>query len=129
MLNADSSTLKSESDDQRRKTPPTIPRVAALSCTRWTSERMLSTELLGNARLELLDEEVRRVRAVDEAEQREREEDERHEREQGEVGDHRGEMRAAVGEELRQEGSLPDAHERELLPRQVPHVRSAAEFD
>ena len=50
MLNADSSALKSESDDQRSATPPTIPSVAALSCTRWTSERMLLSELVGNAR-------------------------------------------------------------------------------
>ena len=51
MLNADSSTLKSESDDQRSATPPTIPSVAALSCTRWTSVRMLFNEVVGNARL------------------------------------------------------------------------------
>jgi hypothetical protein len=50
MFSADSSALKRDSDDQSRKTAPTIPRVAALSCTRWTSERMLSTELPGNAR-------------------------------------------------------------------------------
>ena len=78
-----------------------IPSVAALSWTRWTSERMLSSELPGKARAQLLDEEVRRVRAVGEAEEREREEDERHEREEREVGDHRREMGAAVGEELR----------------------------
>src|SRR5213594_3530857 len=54
MLNADSSALKSESDDQRSTTPPTIPSVAELSCTLWTSERMLLTELPGNARLNSL---------------------------------------------------------------------------
>jgi len=63
---------------------------------------------------ELLDEEVRRVGAVGEAEERQREEHEGHEGEQREVGDHRGEMRPAVGEELRREGSLADAHERSL---------------
>ena len=47
MLNADSSALKSESDDQRSATPPMIPSVAALSWTRWTSVRMLFSEWSG----------------------------------------------------------------------------------
>jgi hypothetical protein len=51
MLNADSSALKSESDDQSSAIPPTTPSVAALSCTRWTSERMLLSDVVGNARL------------------------------------------------------------------------------
>ena len=114
MLNADSSALKSESDDQSSATPPTIPSVAALSWTRWTSVRMLFERRGRERAAELLHEEVRRVGAVDEAEQREREEDERHEREQREVGDHRGEVGAAVGEELRDEGSLAQAHGRSL---------------
>jgi hypothetical protein len=50
MLNADSSALKSESDDQSSPIPPMIPSVAALSWTRWTSERMLLSELPGKAR-------------------------------------------------------------------------------
>src|ERR1041384_6041976 len=49
MLNADSSTLNSESDDQRRKAPPTIPSVAALSCTLRTSETMSPTGASGSA--------------------------------------------------------------------------------
>ena len=36
MLNADSSTLKSESDVQSSAAPPTIPSAVALSCTVWT---------------------------------------------------------------------------------------------
>ena len=49
MLNADSSTLKSESEVQPTKTAPITPRVAALSCTERTTLRMPSTELCGNA--------------------------------------------------------------------------------
>jgi hypothetical protein len=51
MLNADSSELNSDSDDHRSVTPPMIPSAAALSCTRWTSVRMLVTELPGKALL------------------------------------------------------------------------------
>ena len=100
MLNADSSALKNESDDQSRPMPPMIPSAAALSCTRRTSLMMLLSEVPGKRVLQLLDEEVGRLGAMSEAEEREREEDEGHEREQREVGDHRREMRAAVGEEL-----------------------------
>jgi hypothetical protein len=50
MLKADSSALKSESDDQTNATPPMIPSVAALSCTLWTSVRMLCSDVPGNAR-------------------------------------------------------------------------------
>src|SRR6476619_1495310 len=48
MLNADSSTLKSESDAQRRARPPMIPRVAALSCTLWTRSMMRSIGVPGS---------------------------------------------------------------------------------
>src|SRR5258707_1002758 len=54
MLSADSSALNSDTDDQRSATPPMIPSVAALSCTLWTSERMLFSELPGNARVSSL---------------------------------------------------------------------------
>jgi len=50
MLNADSSALNNEVDDHSSATPPMIPSVAALSCTRWTSVTMLFTEVVGNAR-------------------------------------------------------------------------------
>jgi len=113
MLNADSSALKSESDDQRSATPPMIPSVAALSWTRWTSVRMLCNEVVGKARLSSFTRSRTR-RAVDEAEQGEREENKRHEREEREVGDHRGEVGPAVGEELRGEGSFAQAHGRSL---------------
>ena len=49
MLNADSSTLKSESDDQSSATPPMIPSAVEwlwISRTVWT---MLETELPGKA--------------------------------------------------------------------------------
>ena len=49
MLNADSSTLNSESEVQPRKRAPITPSVAALSCTERTTRTMLSTELVGNA--------------------------------------------------------------------------------
>src|SRR5215471_3409863 len=49
MLSADSSALKSESDDQSRPTAPMIPSAAALSCTWWTSLTMLSSEVPGKA--------------------------------------------------------------------------------
>src|SRR5438034_9458544 len=51
MLNADSSALNRESDDQSSPTAPMMPSAAALSCTRCTRVRMLASELLGNARL------------------------------------------------------------------------------
>src|SRR3954463_4483806 len=50
MLKADSSALKSDSDDQRSATAPMIPSVAALSCTWWTSLMMLAIDVDGNAR-------------------------------------------------------------------------------
>ena len=78
---------------------------------------MLLSELRRERAAQLLDEEVRRVGAVDEAEQREREEHERHEREQREVRHHRGEVGAAVGEELRDECPLAEAHRREFRRR------------
>ena len=49
---------------------------------------------------QLADEERALVGLVHEAEEREREEEQRHEREQREVGDHRGQVGAAVGEVL-----------------------------
>src|SRR4029079_12367754 len=49
MLNADSSTLKSESDVHPTKTAPITPSVAALSWIERTTLRIPSTELDGNA--------------------------------------------------------------------------------
>src|SRR5579871_2292594 len=49
MLSADSSALKSESDDQRSPTPPTIPSVVAFSCTLRTRWTMLTSDAPGNA--------------------------------------------------------------------------------
>ena len=66
--------------------------------------------MLGKARLSSFTRKSDASARCDEAEQREREEGERHEREQREVRDHRGEVGAAVGEELRDEGSLAEAH-------------------
>ena len=75
------------------------------------------SEVVGNARLELLDEEVRGVGAMDEAEEGEREKGERDEGEKREVRHHRGEMGAAVCKELRHEGPLADAHDAESRRR------------
>ena len=101
MLNALSSTLKSESDDQSRNAPPTMPSaVGVRPGSRARRVRIESTDVLGNVLRELADEERALVGLVGEPEQREREEEQRHEREEREVGDHRGEVRSAVGEEL-----------------------------
>ena len=100
MLNADSSALKSDSDDQSRKIPPMIPSVAALSWIAWTTRRIVSSELERERAVELAHEEIRGVGPVREAEERERQEDERHERQEREVRDHRREVRAAVAKEL-----------------------------
>ena len=87
-----------------------MPSAAALSCTLWTRSMMLVDRRAGKRVLDLLDEEVGLVGASGEAEQREREERQRHEREQREVGDHRGEVRAAVGEELPPQVALAHPH-------------------
>src|SRR5581483_8354830 len=84
MLNADSSTLNRESDDQSRNAPPTIPSEVAL---RWIA-RITATML--------------EIDAPGKPEQREGEEEQRYEGQEGEVGDHRREVRAPVGEELRE---------------------------
>ena len=68
---------------------------------------------LGERVAELGHEVARLVRAAREAEQRERQEEERHEREEREVGDHRREVRAAVGEELRDELPFAQSHDGE----------------
>ena len=100
MLNALSSTLNSESDDQARKSPPTRPSAAAFCWMARTAVRIESTDVLGKTFDELADEERVLVGLVDEPEQRQCEEEERHEGEEREVGDHRGEVRSAIGEEL-----------------------------
>ena len=64
---------------------------------------MPSTELVGNALFSSVNEEARLVRPAREAEHGEREEEERHEREEREVRDHGRKVRAAVGEELRED--------------------------
>jgi hypothetical protein len=51
MLNADSSTLKSDKDVHRSAAPPTMPSVAALSCTACTSLTIWSIGVPGSARL------------------------------------------------------------------------------
>jgi hypothetical protein len=55
-------------------------------------------------------EQAALVLAAGQAEQRERAEDDRHEREQREVGDHRRQVRAAIGEELLDQLPFADAH-------------------
>ena len=100
MLNADSSTLKSESELQSSTTPPTMPRVAEFFWIERTASRIVCSERRRERALELVDQEARLVEAPGEAEQREREEQQRDEREQPEVRDHRREVRPAVGEEL-----------------------------
>ena len=79
---------------------PSAVELLWISSTRAT---MLETELPGKICLSSVDEVARLVGPAGEAEQREREEEQRHEREQREVGDHRREVGAAVGEELRQQ--------------------------
>jgi hypothetical protein len=48
-LKADSSALKSESDVQSSAAAPTMPSVAALSCTLWTRSTMRSIGVPGSA--------------------------------------------------------------------------------
>src|SRR6266498_5862415 len=48
MLNADSRTLKRESDVQSNAAPPTIQSAVALSCTVWTRLMMQSTGVPGS---------------------------------------------------------------------------------
>src|SRR5690242_14573409 len=48
MLNALSSTLKNDNDDQSRKPPPTIPRAAAFAWMPRTARRIESSDVLGN---------------------------------------------------------------------------------
>ena len=100
MLKADSSTLKSEREVQPTNTAPITPSVAALSWTDRTTLRIPSTELAGERLVQLGDQIARLVGPSPEPEQGEREEEQRHEREEREVGDHRGEVRPSIGEEL-----------------------------
>jgi hypothetical protein len=65
---------------------------------------------------ELPDQEVGGVGAMHEPEQRQREKREGHEGKEREVGDHRGEVGAAVGKELGDESSLPGAHGGSFAP-------------
>ena len=101
-----------ERRSRARNAAPTIPSAAALSCTLRTSRTMSSIGVLGQGLLDLAHEEARLVRLPREREQREREEDQGHEREEREVRDHRGEVRAAVGEELLDEPPFAPAHRR-----------------
>jgi hypothetical protein len=50
MLNADSSTLNSDSDVQSRKAPPMIPSVVAFSLIASTTRTMSSIDWDGNSR-------------------------------------------------------------------------------
>ena len=67
MLNADSSTLKSESDDQSRKAAPTIPSEVALRWIVRIASTMLETEALGKIFWSSVDEVARLVDAAREA--------------------------------------------------------------
>ena len=105
MLNALSSTLKSESDDQSRNAPPTIPSAAALCLDRSHRVRIESSEVLGNVRWSSRTKNESGVGVVRGPSRASERKSERHEREQREVRDHRREVRAAVGEELPQDRS------------------------
>ena len=113
MLNADSSTLKRDSEVQSRKTQPIRPSVVALLVIASYDLHDVVDPLRREEALELLHQVARLLGAAGVAEHREREEDQRDRREQAEVGDHRGEVGAPVGVELRQG----------LLQRS-PHARS-----
>ena len=86
-----------------------MPSAVAFSWIARTAFRIESTDVLGNVFWSSRTKNECGVRLVHEAEQREREEQQRHEREQREVGDHRGEVRSAVGEELRSDRAHVDA--------------------
>ena len=78
MLNADSSALNRERDDQRSATPhdPECRRVV-LDLVDKREDALERAAREGPA--QLLDQEVRRIRSMHETEQREREKRERHE--------------------------------------------------
>ena len=88
------------SDDHSSSSRPIRPRVEAgprRSLTTWT---MSSTDWPGERLRELADQEARLVLLPDELEREQHQEQQRHERQQRVVGDHRGQVRAAVGEEV-----------------------------
>ena len=74
--------------------------------------------------LQLPDEVARLLGAAGEAEQRQREEDQRDGGEQPEVGDHRREVGAPVGEELRERLGERSAHAGSIVWRRGCRVRS-----
>ena len=76
------------------------PSAVAFSRISWTTLTMFVDRLRGKEVVERLDEVARLLGAAGAAEHGEREEDQRDRGEQAEVGDHRGEVRPAVGEEL-----------------------------
>ena len=89
-----------------------------------TTRTMSLIDCDGKELLELPDEVARLLGPPGEAEQREREEDQRDGGEQAEVGDHRGEVGAPVGEELRHGlrragARTPAVSSRRWMPR--PH--------
>ena len=124
MLNALSSTLKNESDDQSRNAPPTIPSAVAFAwIARTAREDRRRPSVLGNVFVSSCTKNEISLGLMHEAEQREREEEQRHEREQREVGDHRREVRSPVGEELRDDAlalARQYARRRWTRPRQSP---------
>ena len=77
-----------------------IPSDVALSWIVRTTVTISSIDAPGKALLSSRTKKLDSSARPGEAEQRERQEEQRHEREQREVGDHRREVRAAVGEEL-----------------------------
>ena len=125
MLNALSSTLKSDSDDQSRNAAAEEAERRGVRLDRVDRAQDRVDRRARERALQLAHEERVSVRLVGEPEQREREEQQRHEREQREVGDHRREVRAAVGEELAR-APQPRAVELRRLKRARPAVCSGA---
>ena len=103
MLNADSSTLKSDSELQASVTAPMMPERPPVPLYGVDRAHDLVDRARRKQRLQLRHEVARLVRPPADREQRERDEHQRQEGEQREVGDHRRQVGAAVGEELPEE--------------------------
>ena len=110
MLNADSRALKSDSELQSEEDAADDPEGGRVALDGAHGGHDVVDRAGREQPLELGDEVARLVDAVRQTEQGECEKRERDERDKRKVGDHRGEMRATVGEELgkRSERGLPE---------------------
>ena len=100
MFSAEPIADSSPSDDHSRITRPIRPRVEAGPRRSFTTWTMSDTDWPGERLRELADQEARLGLLPDELQREQQQEQQRHERQQRVVGDHRGQVRAAVAEEV-----------------------------